>query len=365
MTDAPSQFSISPDFKRVAIVDDIFLGPKLSTVMRELPAFCAFIESEDTLPDALLDKTGCNFCDAGDVSDQALHRLYEERQHFSEAKDYLATLFAVHDQRLGDVTKVVSSLEDMGFAPQCFGSVEGLFKGDSFNLVFLDYYLTNDDESQEIAKELFTKFRSFIILMSDKPQPAEYRDIEEDFRQKTCLLRGFFSFFPKSNLTDRTGLEHALELLPQNANVCRSVQSFVDSIDRALGGPLPGIGRDGEAGGNVLNCFIDTLRSLALHDYAMLCELTLRDEGQPLGDYTIRLLGALLTQKLLSDKNVREAVQELDGMRFNEFLPCASEASESLKEIYAASIFETVSSPWSPHPWDFEDDETEGGASDD
>lgn len=364
MTEDPSknQLPVSSDFERVAIVDDIFLGPKLSTVTQELPAFCAFVESEDTLSDALLDKTGCNFCDAGDVNEQALYRLHKERHHFNEAKESLATLFTDHDQRLGDVERVIFSLKEMGFDPQRFGSVEGLFKGDRFNLVFLDYYLTDDNESLEIAKELFTKFRSFIILMSDKPQPEEYHTVEEDFRQKSCLLRGFFSFFPKSTLTDPSGLEHAINLLPQNAKVCQSVQSFVDAIDRALGGPLPEFTSDNQTS-NVLTCFIRTLRSLALHDYAMLCELTLRDEGEPLGDYTVRLLGALLTQKLLSDTNVREAVQHLDGMRFDEFLPCANEASESLREIYAASIFETISSPWSPHPWETDQVEGEGAAS--
>ncbi len=363
MTESTLEVSVSEDFKRVAVVDDVFLGPTVISVGNSLIQFCAVADSDDEFSEALHTYTDCDFREPDKVSDEALQRLFQKREEINDVEDSLELLFADQLQRLADVGKIIDALRERGLDPHCFGSANGLFDDAAFNLVFLDYYLTKDEESQLIATELFVKFRSFIVLMSDKPKPEEYREVEESFRRKSYLLRGFFSFVPKSKLTEQSGLEHCLNLLPQNAKVCQSVQSFVDAIDQALGGPIPELEDPNSSDGRVLNSFICTLRSLALHDYAMLCELTLRDEGQPLGDYTIRLLGALLMQNLLNDKKVRQAVQKLDEMRFNEFLPCCGDASESLKVIYGASIYETVASPWSYHPWDDDDDRNDGGTS--
>lgn len=352
MTDIPTQLPVSEDFKRVAIVDDVFLGPTLSSVKRGLVEFCAFVESEDELPAVLSEKTGCDFRDPQAVDEPALRRLHEAKHQVDEAREPLTELFTTYDQRRGDVDKIVVALTQLGFEPQSFGSISGLLDGEDFNLVFLDYYLENDNESKEIAQKLFRKFRSFIVLMSDKPDPAEYRDIEEDFRRKSYLLRGFFSFVPKGELTDHSGFEKCLDRLPKNATVCKTVQSFVDSIDLALGGPIEEVSSNDGGNEAVLSEFMRTLRSLALHDYAVLCELTLRDEGHPLGDYLIRLLGTFLMQQLMREQSVVASIKELDFMRFDEFLPFVGDTSDALRELYAASISEPVASPWGNHPWE-------------
>jgi len=364
MKDVESKGFVSDDFRRVAVVDDVFFGPNRKTVESELSQFCAQVDANNASSEILLELTGNAFTRPEEVDNDAINRLFQKRGELQALTEDLELLFLSHDQRLSDVEKIVSLLEEMDFTPTRFSSAEGLFEGDPFNLILLDYYLRDEGESGQIAQEIATKFRAFIILMSDKPHPGEFDAIEESFRRRSRLLKGFFSFAHKSELKDMARLEKRLNALPKNARVCQSVQSFVDAIDLALGGPLLEPEEvENQQGSMLLNEFAKTIRSLALHDYAMLCELTLRGDGHPLGDYVVRLLGAFLMQKLLENEDVRSAVQVLDEMRFDEFLPFAGEATESLKEIYAASIFETIASPWSYHPW--EESEVQGEASED
>ncbi len=106
-----------------------------------------------------------------------------------------------------------------------------------------------------------------------------------------------------------------------------------------------------DAPAGVLPQFMHTLRTLGLHDYALLCEMTLRNEGHPLGDYMMRLLSSHLLAKLLSHQGVKDAVAALDAMRFTEFLPFSDAGSPSFHRMYADATTEAISGPWSQHPW--------------
>jgi hypothetical protein len=191
--------------------------------------------------------------------------------------------------------------------------------------------------------------------MSNRPGAAAQ---EEDYRRKSRLLRGFFHFCEKEELCDRERLGGRLDALPKNHDVCHAVHDFVDSIDQALGGPIAepvqaeGPAQREPSAGHPLAQFMHTLRTLGLQDYAILCELTLRDEGHPLGDYMMRLLGFHLIANLLANSRVRSSVANLDKMRFTEFLPYGEETSASFKKLYADSLTERVVEPWSSHPWE-------------
>jgi hypothetical protein len=344
---------------RVAIIDDVYAGPRIADVKDRLEEFCAVIEGNTDLEQKLFHHTGCNFGDVREVTDPGIIALHHCRSQLTEIDENLDELFLNFDQRLDEVKAIEENLKTHGFAAsniKPFHSANDLesFSGEPFHLVFLDFLLTDgDNESMEIAKRIYEKFKAFILLMSNSPVKNNQ---VEGFRRKTKLLSGFFVFHAKSNLCNPEDFRIQIETLPKDPKVCHAVHNFVIALENALGREIPELPFDEEsspvdAQATVLPQFMHTLRTLGLHDYALLCEMTLRLEGHPLGDYMMRLLGSHLVTKLLSHQGVKDAVAALDRLRFTEFLPFGDETSPSFHRMYADATTEAISSPWGQHPW--------------
>lgn len=345
---------------RVAIIDDVYAGPSREAVKNGLAEFCAEIGADDDLTQALGEQTQCNFADANAVTDAGIVALYQCRGKLTNIAEQLEKLFLEFDQRRKEVATIEENLKVHGFADsniKTFQSVQDLFSGEPYQLVFLDLLLAKGEaESQDIAKQIYEKFKAFILLMSNSPgvNPQQV----EGFRRATRLLNGFFEFQAKSNLCDREKFRIQIETLPKDPEVCHAVHNFVIALEQALGGPidelpLTDVATPTDAPAAILPQFMHTLRALGLHDYALLCELTLRNEGHPLGDYMMRLIGSHLLAQLLSNQGVRNAVAALDALRFTEFLPFGDKRSPSFHRMYADATTEAITSPWNPHPWSF------------
>ena len=355
-----AEISLEPEIAstpiaRVAIIDDVYAGPNIGAVKKELPTFCAAVGAADGLAEELAKVTKCDFTDPLAVTDEALVQLSKSRQNFPGHTDLIDSLFEQFDLRFAEVERIRESIEKRGHLVKTFHSIETLFEGEAFQLVLLDLILAEGrDESEEIARQVYEQFRSFIILMSDFPDAAK---LEEEFRRKSQLLRGFFQFCDKTELSNPDRLSIRLDALPRDPAVCHAVHDFVDAIHHALGGnimespPAQLDENEPQPAGQPLAEFMHTLRTLGLQDYAILCELTLRDEGHPLGDYMMRMLGCHLIANLLSDKRVLKSVGKLDQLRFTEFLPYGDEATNSFKKLYADSLTEKIVEPWTAHPW--------------
>ena len=346
-------------FWRIAIIDDVYAGPNLAAVWSTLEDFCSYVGGdEDEVVQRLTTETQCNFGSVEDVTSEAIATLYHSRRKFSEIADAIDKLFLDFDQRLDEVSKIESNLKAYGFKAEnikTFQSVEDLFAGEPFQLVFLDLLLAKGEpESREIAKEIYKKFKAFILLMSNSPI-ANTQQIE-GFRRKTRLLKGFFDFRAKSDLCDTEKFRVQIETLPKDTEVCHAIHDFVMALEDALGGPIeepPVRIADSTEDGDVavLPQFMHTLRALGLHDYALLCELTLRNEGHPLGDYMMRLLGSHLLAQLFSNSGLKNAIAALDKLRFTGFLPFGDDQSPSFHRMYADATTELITGPWEPHPW--------------
>lgn len=370
---SPGQHSST--FDRAAIIDDVYRGPTLIDVHDGLGEFCATVAEDDAFAKKLKALTGCDFLNVDDVTEDAIGKLYKNRTELAPPSDpqpaaneetpgrldaaavasAVTDLFNSFDQRYAQVETIRAQLAKR-YEVVPFSSMQKLFDGKPFHLVLLDLFLTKGQgESEEVAKQVYAKFRSFIILMSNKPGAAGR---EEEFRRRSHLLRGFFHFCEKDELCDESRFAIRIDSLPKNHEVCHAIHDFVDAIDRAIGGPIPesastqAAGEEHSEGGFALSQFMHDLRTLGLQDYAVLCETTLRDEGHPLGDYMMRLLGFHLIATLLADPRVRSSVATLDRMRFTEFLPFGEEASIAFKEMYANSLTERIVEPWSSHPWE-------------
>lgn len=358
MAATAQQHNVSPMASwRVAIIDDVYAGPTCEAVKNGLAEFCAEVGADDDLVKTLNHRTQYDFADANAVTDAGIVALYQCRSQLTDITEQLETLFLEYDQRRKQVTTIEENLKAHGFADsniKTFQSVQDLFSGEPFQLVFLDLMLAKGEaESQDIAKQIYERFKAFILLMSNSPVVNQQ---VEGFRRATRLLSGFFEFQAKSNLCDREKFRIQIETLPKDPEVCHAVHNFVIALEQALGGPideLPLTGAASPAGAPaaILPQFMHTLRALGLHDYALLCELTLRNEGHPLGDYMMRLLGSHLLAQLLSHQGVKNAVAALDALRFTEFLPFGDDRSPSFHRMYADATTEPITGPWKQHPW--------------
>lgn len=344
---------------RVAIIDDVYAGPSRED-LNELAAFCAEIEADDDLAEIIRNLTDCNFADERAVTPAGILALHKSRGQLTEITEQLNKLFVNFDYRLKQVKTIEDNLKAHGWGDsniKTFKSVEDLFSGEPFQLVFLDLLLAKgDSESKEIAKQIYEKFKAFILLMSDSPSPVKNPQQVEQFRRDTRLLRGFFEFQSKSNLCDPEQFHIQMVMLPQKPEVCHAVHNFVIALEKALGGeieelPIKEASSLADVTASVLPKFMHTLRDLDLQDYALLCELTLLNEGHPLGDYMMRLLGPHLIAQLISHQGVKDAVTALDSLQFTEFLPFSNKRSQSFHRLFTDATTEVITGSWKPHPW--------------
>lgn len=343
---------------RIAIIDDVYAGPCLEAVKEWLPEFCAEVSDDEELAQLLTQRTQCDFATQTAVTNDGIVALFNCREQLPDFANRLDKLFLDFDQRKGELVTIEENLKAHGFPAEnirTFPNMKDVFSGEPFQLVLLDLVLAKGDpDSREIAKEIYEKFQAFILLMSNSPVAKPQI---EGFRRDTKLLNGFFEFRAKSELCDKNQFRVQIASLPKDAEVCHAIHNFVIAIEQALGSPITeppinvGDSPAADGAGPVLRQFMHTLRALGLHDYALLCELTLRNEGHPLGDYMMRLLGSHLLAQLLSNSGVKNAVAALDKLRFTEFLPFRDEESPSFHRMYADATTEVITAPWAPHPW--------------
>ena len=341
----------------IGIVDDAFAAPDRDCVnIADLQVLCEAAEEQD-LSKMVLATTGVAVHDPSIVTDKQIAALFDAKDQLGVIAGEIATLFADFNRRRDDLNAIVRGIKGFpGVRVQKFASKDELEGVQGLSVVFLDYNLKDGNkESRAVARDIYKSHRAFIVLMSDKPD-AEHD--EENFRRETGLLRGFFRYLPKHKLVDPENVHRTLLFVPENSAVCHTIHDLVDALEETLGGNIEELERDEVPAtpvvGQAVRRFMNVLRTLPLQDYAILCELTLSDEGHPLGDYIRRLFGAHLIEQVFATRTVARSLKQLDQLRFTEFLPVASEPSDSLKELYAASLVEPITNPWGAHPWEKE-----------
>ena len=144
---------------RVAIIDDVYAGPTLDAVKNGLADFCADVGADESLVEVLSQRTQCDFANASNVTDAGIIALYECRDQLTDIAGQLEKLFLEFDQRRNEVATIEQNLKAHGFVEaniKTFQSVQDLFSGEPFQLVFLDLLLAKGEaESQLIAKQIY------------------------------------------------------------------------------------------------------------------------------------------------------------------------------------------------------------------
>lgn len=343
--------------RQVAIVDDAYDPPSRESMTTDaLSTFCEAV-GENDWADRVQQIVGTDFLDPALIDDAAVSTLYDQRVSLGELRAELDALFADFDSRRNDLGRIAEGIAKLEkWKVTTFSSLSEFKESENvFEVVFLDYRLKSADESPQVARNVYEDHQAFVVLMSDRPAAAS---AEKSIRKQQRLLQGFFKYVPKEQLVDPDAVHRTMLFVPDNPIVCHAIHNLVDSLELILGGEIEEVEiddiEDPPLAGQAVGRFMNVVRTLPIQDYALLCELTLADEGHPLGDYVRRLFGSYLVQQVFTTNTVMKTLKELDKLRFTEFLPLAQAPSESLKELYAASLVEPITNPWGEHPWESE-----------
>ena len=213
-------------------------------------------------------------------------------------------------------------------------------------LIFLDWYLGGEnldsmtstltdpqnspavDRAIATAKNILNEWpeeteKPLIVLMSSKPRVEDYAS---EFCRRANILRGMFYAVPRNLLNDPFSLKIHLHLFAMSMSAAQPIQAFIDALHEQFSAAR--------------ERFFDDISELTLADYSYINSLSLKDDGQPLGDYLFWIFNAYLGHLVFGDA-LRTARQELDNMVFADSLPSIRPPSDKLAEIYYASLFDS------------------------
>lgn len=325
----------------IAIIDDAYDPPmREDFAANEIQDFWEDIEDKKEMLHELK-SFGININEQAQINNDILATLWSK-------KDELKTLSVPCEEHLFpykiDQQEQLKPLKDFfqnhlelsEINSPCYGFF-GEWKETTCNLIFIDHYLIEKKNSWIVTRELLKKYpdeKPLFILMSDRGINDEMID---DFKKETNLLGGMFHFISKEEFDDEVEIALHLSKYATSLPDRHTIQNFVD----AVGDSIKTVSKD----------FINDIRKLSLDDYAYIQNLSLREEGHPLGDYMLWLYGNYFGHLLFEkDVKVRETQKELDSMSI-DYLPLPeAKLSTHLADIYESAIFVSTEEGFPFHP---------------
>lgn len=330
------------EVERAVIIDDAYDLSVVDAVDSErLAVFSAQMRAESGIREELV-AMGID-CDAVvRAEESALSKLVAVRERCEVARPAVEELLISYFEQRDPLTKLEDHLTSLQIKVRRFGAHKALPKRLEADLAFIDYYLDDepppgldiDDEkdygarARRRAHAIYKRTRAHIVLMSSRVgvDALQYR-----FRRKAKLLKGYFRFVPKEELSRRDALRATLSMLPLAAKFRHKLHDFVDTLEARADA--------------IRSQLMADIRELGLEDYAQLRQLSLNREGHPFGDYLLRMFGAFLTSLVIEDPEVMKRVSELDETTFESLLPIQDSPSAILGRIYLASLTERLRKP--------------------
>ena len=208
-----------------------------------------------------------------------------------------------------------------------------------FDLAFIDYRFGPSLQRESVeravrwATHLYKKGRTFIILMSSAPDAYTNQD---KFRNDSKLTRGLFEFVDKKEITDRGKFCNRLNSFCAGLDTRHEIHQFASAAETAIG--------------EAMSALKESIHALGLEDYAYLEQISLREDGHPLGDYMLWLFGEYVGHKLAVNASLQPARELVNGIKYERFLPLQRPPSVMLAKMYSAAITEPVHEGWNPHP---------------
>jgi hypothetical protein len=226
------------------------------------------------------------------------------------------------------------------------GTTSGM-PAEEFDLAFVDYRFgpSRDPSSVERAvrwaTHLYNNGRTFIILMSAESEGQSRQDV---FRKASKLTRGLFEFVAKDEIEDSGKFCNRLKSFCAGLSTRHAIHNFAAAAEAAAN--------------ESLNALKESIHSLGIEDYAYLEQISLREDGHPLGDYMLWLFGEYFAHKLAVNQSLQNARSSVNGLKYENFLPLQRPPSVMLAAMYSAAITEPVFDGWGAHPRDLQPEAT-------
>lgn len=344
---------IRHNITRVAVVDDAFDPVSLDWFQEgEVVEFIDAVNEDDVLLQefhhvAGNDTENNRVLSVADLTDEIATRLLQNRESLDGLKGVLSTtLFRVQDRKVTQVNALYKFLnEELGIATvRTFGTASEM-PTEEFDLAFIDYRFgpSRDqgsvDRAVRWATHLYDKGRAFIILMSAEAEAKARQDV---FRKDSKLTRGLFEFVAKEEIEDSGKFSNRLKSFCAGLGTRHEIHQFAVAAEAAAA--------------ESLDALKESIHSLGIEDYAYLEQISLREDGHPLGDYMLWLFGEYFAHKLSVNDSLHQARRSVNGLKYDQFLPLQRPPSVMLATMYSTAITEPVFEGWGAHPRDLTND---------
>ncbi len=331
--------------QRVVMIDDAFDPISREQLgVQALENFFAEVEQNEELAGAVK-QLGVTLEKVEDLTDVALQRLFEGRTSVQCLSDHLPLLFEpTFYTTLKDADEIRQNLRSLELEVETYGSDKAPDKTDC-KIYLLDYRLGPISRAAESlanavakAKGIYAQYtdteeKPVIILMSSE-------QLQEDqirrFREDSKLLGGMFQHIPKSLLKQRDSLERKLIAVTMSLPVAHVIEALIASVDRSIKSSH--------------ELFSASMRSLSLEDYVYVQRLSLKEDGQPFGDYLLWLFSSEFHRRVFESEDVIAKQKSVDALRSLELPPRQIRPSAELAEMYKSALFRSVGGDIETHP---------------
>lgn len=331
---------------KVAVIDDVYDKRKKDEFnASEIPDFYALVDPDEDLTKELRQIAGKEINSEADIDDELLQKLWDSRDSLNSLKDSVNnTLFSNILTKQNPLNQICAHLEnELGLKPVLKGSDVEVSELEEASIVFIDYYLGAENQASvenaiEIAKNIYKEFSKnkmpLIVLMSSKPEVGQN---EEEFRNRSGLLKGMFYFVPKKELENKDNLSLNICSWAKTLPVAVDIQHFINTLEESFE--------------DVKEKFIFGIKSLGLDDYAFIQNLSLQEDGQPLGDYMNWLFNSYYGHLLFEAHAPMAAqIKVVDGLYGLKIPPADTVPSKSLRKIYESALFNVNVEDIGDHP---------------
>jgi len=334
--------------ERIVIIDDAYDPITLKTISNEsLEKFWGEIEEDEKLKKELAD-LGVAASKVADFTDKSLQTLFEKFNALRGLKVHVQKILSnVIDART-DVDTIKRNLEELQLTVASAGTSEQLTEQEC-KIYFLDYYLGSTDSEMDAtaavaaavarAEQIYALYpdpqpRPIIILMSSKPLSVQQI---RDFRKQSRLLGGMFHHIPKQQLTDKHTLQRKMLAVAKSLPVAHAIEGLIASVERSIL--------------SVREQFGASLRDLSLEDYVYIQQLSLKEDGQPFGEYLLWLFSSEFHRRAFEADEVLQKENLVNELLPNEELPPRQfKPSTDLAAMYKSALFQGMSNEVKSHP---------------
>jgi len=333
--------------ERITIVDDAYDPLSLRSVPKAaLEEFWGEIQDSSDLQKELV-TVGIAATKLEELTDAALQVIYEKQESLQGLKEHAKKMLFEVIKARSEVDIIKSNLEQLKLTVTLVGSAEATIDREC-KIFFLDYYLGpfgNAAEAEESvkmavarAKEIYSQYsgsqpRPIIVLMSSQELSTSQ---VEDFRKNSSLLGGMFHHIPKSHLTDKDALQRKLLAVARSLPVAHAIEALIAAVERSVQ--------------SAQDQFFASMRGLSIEDYIYVQQLSLKEDGQPFGDYLLWLFSSDLQRRVFEAPDVEQKQQAVDELPMLELPPRQFKPSTELAEMYKSSLFRRMPAEVQSHP---------------